>query len=75
MTANAEWEPRFEAGARYLLFVNQMRDPVDGIWAYKIGDKELLESTWDAFYSHGTADSVHGVPLVEARRLLNKTGQ
>jgi len=75
VTANAEWEPRFEAGARYLLFVNQMRDPVDGIWAYKIGDKELLESTWDAFYSHGAADSVHGVPLAEARRLLNKTGQ
>lgn len=69
-TANAESEPRFEAGGRYLLFAHKMRDPLSGIWAYKIGDNRLLASTWNAFYEHGAADSIHGMPFDAARKLI-----
>jgi hypothetical protein len=72
VTAIAEWAPRLQLGARYLLFVNHLRDPVDGLWAYRIGENELLESTWNAFYDHGAADSVHGMPFAEARAILLK---
>ena len=72
VTANAGWEPRIMVGSRYLLFVNTMGDPVDGIWAYKVGDKELLESTWNAFYVRKAADNVHGMPLAEARNVILK---
>ena len=72
VTAVAEWEPRFEVGARYLVFVDKLRDRAEGIWAYKVGPKELLESTWDAFYTHGAHDSVHGMPLSAARDALIK---
>ena len=70
VTARAMWEPRIEAGSRYLLFVNTMSDPVDGIWAYRIGEKELLESTWNAFYFRKAADNIHGMPLAVARSLI-----
>jgi hypothetical protein len=72
VTANAAWEPRIAVGSRYLLFVNKMGDPVDGIWAYKVGDKELLESTWNAFYFRKAADNIHGMPLAEARSVILK---
>jgi len=73
VTANAEWEPRIEVGAQYLLFIDHMRDPVDGVWAYRIGEKQLLESTWNAFYDHGARDNVHGISLAEARKVLSAT--
>ena len=42
------------------------------IWAYKVGDKELLESTWNAFYPRKAADNIHGMALAEARSVILK---
>ena len=68
--ATAFWEPEFDETRTYLLFPTSRRWPATDVIAYEVNSEGRLRNISRGFDPGSDTDNVHGMRLVDAKKLI-----